>query len=67
MKQVMKYTAVIGTTLAIFYILWQFKLVLLLFVLSLFVAATIRPFVNWLVAHKFSTAMAQLLLYVVEN
>ncbi|MCA9958549.1 MAG: AI-2E family transporter [Anaerolineales bacterium] len=65
MKQVMKYTAVIGTTLAIFYILWQFKLVLLLFVLSLFVAATIRPFVNWLVAHKFSTAMAQLLLYVV--
>ncbi|MBX3057036.1 MAG: AI-2E family transporter [Anaerolineae bacterium] len=65
MKQLMKYTAVILTTLTVLLVLWQFKLALLLFVLSLFVAAAIRPFVDGLVARGLPKGAAQLLLYVV--
>lgn len=65
MKQIMKTTAVILVTLAALYVLWQFKLVLLLFALSLFVAAAIRPFVDALVARGIPRAAAQLLFYVV--
>jgi predicted PurR-regulated permease PerM len=38
---------------------------LLLFLFSLFVAATIRPFVDWLTSQGLSRTTAQLLLYVV--
>lgn len=64
MKRLMKYTAVVLATLLVLRILWQFNLVLLLFVLSLFMAATIRPFVDWLVARGVPPGAAQLLLYV---
>lgn len=65
MKRLMKYTAVILTTFTVLLVLWQFKLALLLFVLSLFMAATIRPFVDGLVARGLPKGAAQLLLYVV--
>lgn len=65
MKRVMLYTAVILATLVVLQILWQFNLVLALFVLSLFVAATIRPWVEWLAERGLSRAAAQLLLYVI--
>lgn len=64
MKRLMKYTAVVLATLLVLNILWQFRLILLLFILSLFVAATIRPFVNQLTKWGISRIAAQLLLYV---
>ncbi|MCL4265603.1 MAG: AI-2E family transporter [Anaerolineae bacterium] len=64
MKQMMKYTAVILLTLTTLLVLWQFKLALLLFVLSLLMAAAIRPFVDGLVARGIPKGAAQLLLYV---
>jgi putative permease len=65
MKRIMKYTATALATLSVLLVLWQFKWVLLLFVFSLFVAATIRPYVEGLVARGLPKAVAQLLLYVV--
>lgn len=63
MKRIMKYTAVILATLTVLAILWQFRMILLLFVLSLFAAATIRPFIDWLTTRGLPKAAAQLLLY----
>ncbi|MCZ7666725.1 MAG: AI-2E family transporter [Chloroflexi bacterium] len=63
MKQIAKYTAVILATLAILLISWQFKLVLLLFVLSLFVAAAIQPLVVALMKRGIPQVVALLLLY----
>ena len=65
MKRIMTYSAVVLATLLVMVGLWQFRLVLLLFVLSLFMAATIRPFVNWLTARGLSKSWAQLLLYAI--
>lgn len=59
----MKYTAVVLTTLMVLLVLWQFKLILLLFLLSLFVAAAIRPFTKGLTARGLPQGAAQLLLY----
>lgn len=64
MRHIMKYTAVILATLLVLVILWQFRLVLLLFILSLFVAAGIRPFVNKLMQRGLTNGTAQLVLYV---
>ena len=65
MKRMATYTAVILTTLTLLLILWQFKLVLLLFALSLFMAAALRPLVTALVNWGIPQVAAQLLLYVV--
>ena len=65
MKRIMKHTAVVLATLGVLQVLWQFKMLLLLFALSLFVAATIRPYVDRLVARGIPKGLAQLLLYVV--
>lgn len=65
MKQIAKYTVVILATIAGLLILWQFKWVLLLFVLSLFVAAAIRPLVAALMKRGIPQVAAQLLLYIV--
>lgn len=64
MKRLMLSTAVILGTLLILYILWQFRLVLLLFILSLFVAAAIRPLVARLTTWGLPPVGAQVLLYV---
>lgn len=65
MKRLMGYTAVVLATLLVLQILWEFRLVVLLFLLSLFVAAAIRPFVNQLTQWGLPRVAAQLLLYVV--
>jgi predicted PurR-regulated permease PerM len=65
MKRLMLYTAVVLTTLLALYILWQFRLVLLLFVLSLFVAAAIRPLVHRLTTWGMPKVGAQIVLYVI--
>ncbi|MBK8901983.1 MAG: AI-2E family transporter [Anaerolineaceae bacterium] len=63
MKRLMTYTAVILATLLVLQILWEFRLVVLLFTLSLFVAAAIRPFVNLLTDWGLPRVGAQVLLY----
>lgn len=65
MKRLMGYTAVVLATLLVVQILWEFRLVVLLFTLSLFVAAALRPFVNQLTQWGLPRVAAQLLLYVV--
>ncbi|MCB8943738.1 MAG: AI-2E family transporter [Ardenticatenaceae bacterium] len=63
MKRVAGYTAVILTTLALLYLLWQFRLIVILFTISLFVAAAIRPSILRLAAQGMPTWAARLLLY----
>jgi putative permease len=64
MKRLMTYTAVILATLTVMFILWQFSIVILLFFLSLFVAASIRPLVMGLARRGLSEVLAQLMLFV---
>ena len=64
MKRLMLYTAVILATLLTLYLLWEFRLILLLFILSLFVAAGIRPLVDRLSLWGLPKVGAQILLYV---
>lgn len=63
MKRVMQYTAVVLLTLLGLVILWQFRIVVLFFIASLFAAAMIRPFVAWLTARGLSRGVAPMLLY----
>ena len=65
MKRIMIYTAVVLATLAAVYFLWQFRLVILLFFLSLFVAAMIRPLTDKLTALGLPKPWAQLLIYLI--
>lgn len=65
MKQMMKYAAVVMGTLLLLFILWQFRLALLVLIASLFVAAMIRPMVGWLTDRGLSRGFAPLILYVI--
>jgi putative permease len=64
MKRLMLYTAVILGTIAVLFLLWQFRFVLLLFILSLSVAAMFRPFIESLMKRGVPRAGAQLLVYL---
>ncbi len=64
MKRLMMYTGIVLATLLVLQILWQFRLVLLLLILSLFMAAAIRPFVNHITVWGIPKVAAQLLLYL---
>jgi predicted PurR-regulated permease PerM len=55
---------VVLATLTGLFLLWQFRLVLLLFISSLFIAAMIRPLVDWLSEHGLPRGVAQLFLYL---
>lgn len=63
MKRLGKYTFVVLGTLAALFLLWQFRGVLLLFVLSLFIAAAARPYIAWLVKRGIPGNLAQVLVY----
>lgn len=65
MKRLAGYTAVVLATLGAFVILWQFRSVLILFVLSLVVAAAVRPLLSRLVDIGIPAAIALLLIYLV--
>jgi predicted PurR-regulated permease PerM len=65
MKRIMLYTAVVLTTVAGFYLLWQFRLILLLLVLSLSVAALFRPFIEALIQRGAPRGVAPLLVYLI--
>lgn len=64
MSRLAKYTLVSLATLAALFLVWQFRWVLLLFVLSLFVAAAVRPYIAWLVKRGLPANLAQILVYI---
>jgi putative permease len=64
MSRLFRYTAVITATLTILLLLWQFREVILLFLLSLFVAATLRPLISRLVQRGFSLLQGLLITYL---
>jgi predicted PurR-regulated permease PerM len=64
MKRLMVYTAVILATITVLLLLWEFRLIVLLFVLSLIVAASVRPVIVSFVNRGVSPVAAQLLVYV---
>src|SRR5689334_4091363 len=65
MKRVAWFTAIVLATLTAVLLLWQFRAVVGLFVLSLAVTATIRPIIDYLVNHRVPTGLAMLLVYVI--
>jgi putative permease len=65
MKRVMFYTFLVLATVTAVFILWQFRLIVLLFILSLLVAAAIRPLVEWLSGHGLPRPAAQLITYLI--
>jgi putative permease len=64
MRQIVRSTAIVLATVGGLYLLFQFRVALLLFLLSLIVAAVVRPLVNILAARKLPRALAILLIYV---
>jgi putative permease len=62
--RLVRYTAVITATLTILLLLWQFREVILLFLLSLFVAAALRPLINRLMRRGFSLVQGILVVYL---
>jgi putative permease len=65
MRRVAWFTAIVLATLTGVIVLWQFRAVLGLFVLSLVVAAAVRPVIDWLVQRRLPVGLAMLLVYLV--
>ncbi|MCI0395003.1 MAG: AI-2E family transporter [Chloroflexi bacterium] len=65
MKRLAGYTAVAMATITILLLLWQFRLIIGLFVLSLAAAGAIRPVVNRLVARGLPLSLAVVFTYLV--
>lgn len=65
MKQLARYTVTIFVTLGVLLLLWQFRSAVALFILSLFVAATLRPLIARLVEHKIPAAAARTCVFLV--
>src|SRR4030095_9764086 len=63
MIKVLQYAVVVVTTLVVLVILWQFAGSLVLFVLSLAVAAVLRPFITSLTSKRVSKRMALGIVY----
>lgn len=64
MRRLAAYTAIIMGTCAVLLLLWDVRLVLLAFILSLFMAAFVRPLVRRLTQRGFSLIVAMILIYV---
>ena len=62
MKIVVRYAFVVLATLSVLGLLWGFRGAIVAFLLSLFIAATIRPIIAALVNRGFPSAVAQLLV-----
>lgn len=64
MKKLAWYTAVILATLTAVFLLWQFRTAVILFILSLMVAAILRPMVDKLTIHRFPRWLALVITYL---
>jgi len=65
MKRLAGSTALILATLTAVFLVWQLSSAVVLFILSLVIAATIRPLIDWFAARGLPRALALLLAYVV--
>ena len=57
------YTALVLITLTVLVLLWQFSSAIILFFLSLVLAAAFRPFINRLIKHNVSKSIALILTF----
>ncbi len=64
-KQLVRFGAAVMTTLLALVVLWQFRMVVVYVLISLTLAAALRPLVNRLVGRSFVVRAAWILLYVV--
>ncbi len=62
MKTIVRYAAVILATLSILALFWEFRGAIIAFFLSLFIAATIRPVIGWVVNKGVPSLVAQVLV-----
>ncbi|MBA3867545.1 MAG: AI-2E family transporter [Anaerolineae bacterium] len=65
MKRLAGSTALVLVTLTAVFLVWQLSSAVVLFILSLVIAATIRPLIDWFAARGLPRALALLLAYVV--
>ena len=63
MIQVIRYATIVVITLAALLLLWQFSSAIVLFLLSLAVAAALRPLINSLMERRISKRLALAILY----
>ena len=64
-KQLVRFGAAVMTTLLALVVLWQFRMVVVYVLISLTLAAALRPLVNRLVGRRFVVRVAWILLYIV--
>ena len=64
-KQIIRFGAAVMTTLLALVVLWQFRIVIVYVLISLTLAAALRPLVNRLVGRGFVVRVAWILLYLV--
>ena len=65
MKRVAWFTLVVFATFTLALLFWEFRVAVLLFMLSLVVAATVRPLVDRFAAHRVPRGLALLLTYAI--
>ncbi len=65
MKRLAWFTAVVFGTLTAALLFWEFRLAVALFVVSLVIAAIVRPLVDWFAARRVPRGVALLFTYVV--
>ena len=65
MRQIAWYTAIVLATLAGLFILWEFREALLLFMLSLAIAAAFRPLIDFFTGRRLRRGVALLLAYLI--
>jgi putative permease len=63
MRRVVWYSIVVGTTLVILILLWQFNIAIVLFALSLAVAAALRPSIDYIAEKRKSKKLALAIVY----
>lgn len=63
-KQLVRFGAAVMTTLLVLVVLWQFRIVVIYVLISLMLAAALRPLVNHLPGRSFAARTAWILLYV---
>lgn len=64
MKQLARVTAIVMGTLAFLLLLWQFRTILIIFVISLLLTAAVRPIIAWLVQRGLPSAVARPIVYL---
>ena len=64
MKRLAIYVAIIAVTVAALILLWQFRSVLILLLLSLMLAAALRPSADYLTSRGLPVSLAWLLVYL---